>query len=334
MIFGIDYLGGSRYKDVILNHHPKGWAAGFFVEQNLFQTSPPQKQHENVLNVIQKLLDRGDVPAIRVHLNWDDNHIYSFSDLQINMPVIAKLSAMFSQSPVPLYLSPFCEHNLDPQTFNKAAELLQSNLPFANIINSPLSLTPRTSSRRYEDENHHGTYASSIFSYDGESCFDSDVLSDLRLHRASKIFFFWCPSCNGHPSMPNKEHPAKPRHLRESFLTPELIESMVFLSKPTPSLTLPSGWIWKSHSDSHGRPVSSRDYRPVLVCPIKVPHVTLCTKKGVPIEDSSSPTQQKGSSNFLYRFTKYGYQYPRECLLVAGNEKHPVTPAFRMGSFR
>ena len=31
-MFGIDYLGGATYGDVILNNHPKGWGAGFFLK--------------------------------------------------------------------------------------------------------------------------------------------------------------------------------------------------------------------------------------------------------------------------------------------------------------
>lgn len=32
MTYGIDYLGGARYPNIILDWHPPGWSAGFFYE--------------------------------------------------------------------------------------------------------------------------------------------------------------------------------------------------------------------------------------------------------------------------------------------------------------
>ena len=90
MIFGIDYLGGANYGNVIINEHPAGWAAGF-----ILNTNEPSWPKRNAWPVIESLARTGRCPLIRVHAIWDDAHTYRPEYLPIiNRVVNEKLAEL------------------------------------------------------------------------------------------------------------------------------------------------------------------------------------------------------------------------------------------------
>lgn len=178
MIYGMDYLGGAKYPDVVLKNHPKGWAAGFF-----------GIEFGDVLPLVTKLADSGKCPLIRIQLLWShSNHTYGKSDL----PRAIRLAKRFDRltGHARIELSPFCEHNLalpDPYL-----EAVKAAAPSCEIINTPWK---GAWSKRFKNETHDFNSAGLChnFSFDGVDCLKYPLPKPLPY----EALFLWTPRFNG-----------------------------------------------------------------------------------------------------------------------------------------
>ncbi len=342
-MFGLDYLGGSRYGKVILDNHPEGWAAGFFTEKDLFGDAAP---------IIRALCRTKRCPAIRVQLMWRDKHDFSekdFSKIVAEAKRISELARRYRNTT--FYFSGACEHNLKRDQAKKLANMVLEVIPkYSFYVNSP-SLLYRgeyISGERILNETH-GTERKPItgdyfYSWDGTNMVDDDVELRKTTHKSAKIIFGWHPAFNCRLS----SNDATPRPERIAYPTPELIDSLEFILKNKRGKTsVPSDWIWKSHADRHNTPPEPRAYKPVLLCniPLSVKKLELVADNGQVICSSGAgmSSAYPGTSSRWY-FPEFGYRISEKamkvqghCLLkVRGNGKiyGTVNAAFRDGKFR
>lgn len=339
-LFGIDYLGGAKYKQLILDEHPSGWAAGFFVEDDLFG-SPK--------DVIQELARSGRAPAIRINLAWKDDHVFTEADFA----KIVFYAKRFSRFPkkyrnVTWYFSGATEHLLDARLSKKLADQVLAVLPKTTncfYVNNPWE---GRGAFVYGDRiinEVHGSSARApkgrfIFSYDGNNAVDDDIMKTKNKMKKAEIFFLWHPAMNGRLKVDDDT----PRPQRRSWPTPQLIESLIYLQSDSgKGITIPQGWIWKSHADRNKTPPEDRAYKPVLLAPIKADTIELVTKDGRVIARSGKPLQFV-DGRWRYYFSEYGYkltqrsmrlQKDQVCLIrINGKIYGKINPAFRAGSFR
>jgi hypothetical protein len=339
MQYGIDYLGGARYQRLILETHPAGWAAGFFVQRDLFGDPTP---------VIRRLAESGKCPIIRINLGWRDDHRFSDADVRAIVERAKRWAPIIARYPkVQWYVSGATEHTLNAEKANALASRVIRTLPLEAIyVNNPMgtlgSLLP-TNERVYNEV--HGTKESPprsgkfLFSYDGSNCVDDDIEARKRTMRKAEVFFFWHPAMNGRLTVAD----TTPRAARKGFPTRELVESINYFSNSRGTgIKTPANWIWKSHADRHDTPPEPRAYKPVLICPEKASVMRLVAPNGTVIK-TSTPPQSFHDGRWRYYFYEFGYvlaeksrQNGGSVVQVVGDNKilGYLNPAFRAGSFR
>lgn len=334
MIFGFDYLGGAMFPKILIENHPKGFAAGFFAET-----------FGNCFPVADKLLATGKCPRIRIQGPWT-SHTYSPGKHDKAIFVaLEKCNQLKAKYPhIHVQFSPVCEHNIKGQTLvnllNKCGDASRD----VEIVNNPYQ---GDFSKRFMNETHHNkpvpkSFGAYQFSYDGISTVDSDVEKDKETHKDAQVFFMWVPSFNlkykvtlsGDETAQVKKNDTSPPKERHCKPNADMIKSLAVLAQPKGKTSLKKGNTWKSHADRGGTPMDPRAWKPVLISPVKADFAKLMDGNKV-ISKSSAPTNFHGGG-FAYRFPKYGYQISSKVLrvVVGSTEIGSVSPAYRDGSFR
>lgn len=214
MEYGIDYIGGMNYLDVIERHHPKGYAGGCLVKASGWKTG---------IKTVKTLAEHPDCPIIRVHGIWKDNHTFTQKDIDPAVKIAKRVAKVAEKFPdKQFYFSPWLEHRADAKLWNECRKQVFDVLPKEIKIVSSGEKTQRAIAER------HGSYISSkreIFSFDGV-----DILSTpanlniyLKAHSHAKLFFLWCPACNGRKTLRDTTE----RSQRSAYLTKQHINKMV-----------------------------------------------------------------------------------------------------------
>lgn len=194
-MLGIDYLAGAKYQSVVLNNHPRGYAAGFFADT-----------FGNAYPVVRKLAKSGKAPIIRVHGLWDDKHDYNpnkdWKQTKTNFQKLIRIAKDFPK--VKFQYSPFCEHNLKRPQIRQVMEDLAALIPH-DVKNLELVNTPWQGALIFDGSvvnEVHGTHAvpqkgSYQYSFDGLSVYNDKALSAYNKHKArSTVVFLWEPLLN------------------------------------------------------------------------------------------------------------------------------------------
>lgn len=304
MIYGLDYLGGAKYRSVVLDEHPMGWAAGFFAQT--FGDAYP---------VIDALLATGRCPLVRIHLLWSDTHTFGDKDI----PAIRGLSTKYNELArkyrnVKVEISPCCEHNLKES--DKYLDIVKIHAPDCTPVNTPWN---GALSKKYKNEVHgskkdapRGAYN---YSYDGQSAVDADVSKHKKKYSSSEVFFWWVPQFNLRKNTNDKT----PRPERKAVPTNQLVDSVIYLKNDKGKTELPDKFLWKSHADQHDAPVPEpRALKPVLICPVKAERFELVAANGQVIL-ASSKAQPFSDSRYRYYFNDFGYQIAEKAIRIQGN---------------
>jgi hypothetical protein len=207
MIYGMDYLGGAKYGDVILKNHPRGWAAGFFARE--FGAAFP---------VVKALADSGKCPLIRVQMLWDGGHKYGDKDIPFLREIAKRYEKLSGHSQI--QLSPFCEHNLNSP--DKFLDIVKEAAPSCEVVNTPWN---GELSQRYKNESHTPGMDSIVeqFSFDGiDALADPNYAKTLSRFRNLRVLFLWTPAFNCKTSLTDKT----PIKLRRAFPDGRLIQKM------------------------------------------------------------------------------------------------------------
>lgn len=331
-MYGLDYLGGAKFGDLLVREHPAGWAAGFFA--NTFGNAWP---------VIEKLLATGRCPRVRIHAVWDDAHRYRPSE---HDPVIKReaqrAAALAEKFPsVIVFFSPFCEHSIKGRELHELFRKVREWAGKCILVNSVWTGDTLHGAGVFNEV--HGTHKKPqgdyIYSFDGLSAVDSDVEKIKRQYSDAHTFYFWHPAFNGRLNTNDKT----PRPQRKAWPTSELIDSLIYLRLSAGEVKLPRNYLWKSHADRHNTPPEPRAYKPVLIMPPKVDRVELVADNGQVVAVSSR-AQPFSDGRFRYYWDSYGYQIaekarrihgkPTCSLRVGGKIVGSLNPGFRAGAFR
>lgn len=326
MIYGIDYLAGAKYPDVILKEHPEGWAAGFFAVT-----------FGNALPTVEKLLATGRCPHVRIQLLWSDAHSFGDSDI----PQIRKLSRAYQELKkrfphVVVEISPFCEHNLNNP--DKYLDIVKAEAPDCIPVNVPWR---GAFSRKYKNEihgNHSKPVGAYNYSFDGTNAVDSDVEAFKRQHNGSQVFFFWHPRLNLKWSMKD----TTPRPARKAKPSSELIDSLIYLHTAKGTTSVPKRWLVKSHAEKHGEGDLKGD-KLLIISPIRARAIELKTRNGQTVDTLRYYGTFEGGG-FRYYSAQWGYQVAHKARRIQGDPLCEIwingkrvggtNPGFRDPTFR
>jgi hypothetical protein len=327
MIHGLDYLGGAKYKDLILHEHPAGWAAGFFAET-----------FGDVYPTVDALLATGRCPLVRIHLLWSDSHSFGDKDIPKIKALAAKYNKLARKYPgVRFELSPFCEHNL--KNPDKYLATVYEAADFCFPINTPWQ---GAISNKYKNE-IHGSKKNSPgkpynFSYDGQNAVDADAQKHKEKYSDADVFFWWTPRFNGKWNMADKT----PREKRKGWPDATEIDSVIYLNRHKGFPSLPKKYLWKSHSENKGNG-DLRAEKPVLIAPVKTRAIYLKADNGQTI-DTLRYYGTFSDGRFRYYSSQWGYQIAEKAKRIQGNSVcnvvvngkiiGKVNPAFRENEWR
>lgn len=335
MRYGLDYLGGAKYADIIARSHPNGFAAGFFA--NTFGAA---------WNSIENLLATRRCPEIRVHAVYEANHLYVRAK---HLPIIKREAARAVETKkkypsVDVQFSPFCEHRIKGADLAEIFNLLKRDYPSLVRVNNPepgkgdlypgvINETHGNAAKLKEPYN---------FSYDGVSCVDSNATRMKAKHATSRTFYWWVPQFNLRKNVGDTTPIAE----RKAIPTTELINSIVYLRNERGEVSLPTGgsWIWKSHADQHEAPIPEpRASKPVLITPVRAARFELVAANGQVVQTLPYYGTFSGGG-YRYYADEFGYLVSDKAMHVQGSPVlrlragtkfyGKVNAAFRAGTFR
>lgn len=338
MIFGIDYLGGGMFPDVIKRNHPVGFGAGFFM-----------RTFKSPWGIMQWLADKGPefCPLQRLQGPWT-NHLYNpkLHDKAIFQGA-ERISKLAEKYPETIWqFSPVCESDSTSKAWSDLFLSLDKRV--SNKVELVCSVNRGTRVRNRIIETHGSIYpptsGKSQYSYDGTDSFDADVLSDIKKSKHAKAFFFWCPRMNLKYRVSVASH--QPDNVRKNDSSPPQsriakptvhdikgLEALSWTPKRTP--TIQAGNIWKTTADRSHTPRVGREGKPVLIAVDRAAEATLWAN-GKLLDRSGPPTLYTDGKRWVYRFNKFGYTHGNVMAdIKVGNKKiGTIAPFLRAGTFR
>lgn len=333
-MFGLDHLGIAKYGQVAADEHPDGWALGAFT--NVFGDALP---------AIARVLATGRCPRVRLHLAWADDH-KSFNLKGIEKEA-KRVGVFFQRYPnIQRRVSGGCEHTWDGKTAEKVRQIVMKHMPTGvEYVNTPLLVGARKGAILQNCINEtHGSHAKPLkgrfdFSFDGNSCVDSNVTALKKSLSGAETFYLWSHQCNGRL----KEDDKTPRPQRRAFPTPRFIDSWIYLSRDRGNAKLPPRWLIKSHSDQHAVPPEPRAGKPVCIIPIKAKAIDFVADNGQVVISAPYYGAFAGGG-YRYYVPDWGYLVSEKAIRIQG---HPILKvrvggkvygtanlAFRQGDFR
>lgn len=337
-MFGIDYLGGATYGDVILNNHPKGWGAGFFL--NTFGSA---------WNVIKKLAQTGNCPLIRVHAVWDDLHQLRGGHMDCIKKELKRCCTVSKTYPsVKFEFSPFCEHNFTSQqsdevftTCKKIIKKQKANIKLVNCVWQGKFILDDEDIINECHGNHkkpkRGAYN---YSFDGLDAYNANTQLIKDYYNDAQTFFFWTISLN--LKRDEDERITVAKRIERSYRPQGVhIHALEALAKNKGKDNVPSSWIIKPMSEDCS---DLKSNKLLVLMPQKSDNVKLIRNNAnnTVIETLKRFDPPVGS---LYRYyaSKAGYEFVKKnlCKIMfngkiqkSGSAEIVFNPSFRAGTYR
>jgi hypothetical protein len=216
MLFGIDYIGGANYAEVIHRHHPEGYAAGF-----LLKTMGQKEEWPNAIDAVGALCEKGTAPEMRISGLWLDGHMFQKEHIKIAVNQARRVANLVENYPaIRFFYQPWLEPLwTSTELMRKCKKRCRKVLPKqVKIIGAP------SSPKGWHEV--HGTsmktYANKyIYSWDGSDM--KNVSASKRYHRDAHIYFACVPQCNGKSDWDE----STPRVERTHWLRKQHIDWMV-----------------------------------------------------------------------------------------------------------
>lgn len=334
MMYGIDYLAGAQYQKLVLNNHPKGWAAGFFLET-----------FGNAFPLIEKLAAKGTAPIIRVHSIWEDSHKYNkkkHDDKIINH--FKKFSDIAKKYPkIKFYFSPFCEHTMTAGEMKAIVKQLKdiiynkqlNNITIVNsiwtgqlidvagVINEIHSDHTKLKKREY------------IYSFDGLDAYNADTTNFKKVYKNCSIFFFWTISLNL-----KKKHDEKVSvqdRINRKYRPQKVhIDALIALAKDKGKTNVPDNFIIKPMSEDCEDLKSNK----LLILSKKEYKQLKLIRQNNKLSLIEYLKKYPKTEDGLHRYyaDKAGHEYTKKknLTLHSDTEKIPISfnPSFRDGTFK
>ena len=101
-MWGLDFLGIAKFKDVALAEFPEGFALGAF--SITFGDAVP---------AVEAIVNSGRCPRVRLHLSWKDDHKFNISDFANIEREARRIKPLIERHPnFDWRVSGACEHTL------------------------------------------------------------------------------------------------------------------------------------------------------------------------------------------------------------------------------
>lgn len=345
-MYGLDFLGGTKYEHEAIAGLPHGWAAGIFL-----------REFGDGFDLIEPLAHGGNCPAIRTHILWDKSHKYSAKLNKLVFEEAAKLNAVAAKYPsVKFYVSPYCEHNKPGSEIGPILKKLQHDCPHLTPVNS---IWKGDIVKDYISEVHGDAKAPPgdfLWSADGDDLPQIDSAKEVSAYGRALIRFGWGQRFNLRQQEDLKKDPPLlnlPPMKRTAKPSVEYIHSVARLVQPPGTapefphahpLTHFTGQksIMKSHAEDKVGNNDPRANKLMAIFSEHAPEVDVYDCENNHIEQMRFYGPYSGGG-FRYYSSFYGYQLGEKAKKQTGSEwvvfkvAHqfygPVNPAFRTAPF-
>lgn len=357
-MIGLDHLGFAHknypWKKAV-SMLPVGWALGVFDDP-----------FGPVVNRIRWALLHADIPAVRIHAHWANNHTpVPLDKLKAKLPRYQQLAKEFPNTK--FYVSHSCEYSCtDRNVIQQRVDLIKQLAPSCIPVNS--CWQGATIQGVVTERHGKNTKArpGELVSTDGDNLYDLDAEGWINANSQAAITFLWGYRFNlreindaGQAVPPPNARTAAPSEAYIKSITrlgfPKGAPPQVAGAKP-----MPKGYIYKTHGEDDQEsketdPDDPRENRPVIMLPYHGSRIELLAINGVRL----GYLMRFGSDfNGLARYYSglpngiglYGVEIAEKakkatrsiatggsewvCAKWNGKLFGPFHPAFRSGSFR
>lgn len=310
--FGIDYLGGARYPDVVVENHPEGFACGFLWEVDGFGSAK---------KAVNQLLKSGKCTKIRIHLSWKDSHNFTESDIPEAERKTQEVMATIGKFPrVQFYISPWLEHKANLQLIQKLKRTVKKYFtPQVKYVNSFISggaYLPNEINEIHHSFNvPRGDY---IYSDDGVTALDSDVSKINITHKNALIRYLWDSSLN----LKYATDEIIRREDRKLIPPAKLIQSLALMAQDKGDTSLPAKELYKAYGEAepengdHSKPIS-RSWKPLFILTEKASEVVLKVKGQIVATFSYSKPYLE-PNRYIYRSNEWGIDIAERVRKITG----------------
>ena len=300
---------------------PKGFALGCFAGDTF---------GSKALKKVTKLIKKADIPAVRPHLNWSDDHsLPPLSQIKKLAPKWEKFARAFPH--VRVYVSPTCEYNsTDKNKIKEMLDLTAALCPFCTIVQNPSKVGAVVPGYMLERHGKTTVLPGQIISYDGgvkgEGLYDIDAEAWANNNSNAEISFAWGPRCNG------TEKTKLPRSKRTAFADGDYIKGLARLlmpvgNPPTPTFNatpLKKPLLFKAWAEDQDGP-NQRDNKALIILPKKTASVDVVDFRGKSLGKliwygAYPPNLHRFYSGMRGGMDMYAYEIAAKALAQSGYE--------------
>jgi len=343
---GRAYVGLAKYKNVVLQSHPRDWALAALQEVDGFGNAMP---------AFQELASNAVAPVIQSYGMWKDNHVFTEKDLPLILNRAQAFNKLATQyKGIDFIFAPTLEHSIsDVKLSEKFLNESAKAAPKCQIVNNPVRDGARKGafSKKYENEIHgvtpeipSGRFA---ISADGKSLVDYDVTKWKSDYSKATRRLIWDPNDNGR--LETKD--TTPRGQRGAYLTVDCNNSLIFLATDKMPGWCKSykGFLYKSHADCHyikdnpRNGLDARSNKPCLIVPQQFKKIELVTAFGQ-VLGTFSKQQPYEDGRFRAYLPEFGFKYaqqaikltkgPHLAVVADGKQIAVINPGFRENEYR
>lgn len=221
--YGVDHiLLAGKKPEFVIQHHPKGWHFG-----TLYKVDG----NPSALPAIVGIAKRGDVPSIKAHLVWKDDHKFGKSEADLAVRRCRELEPTVRKyQKVQWYISPWLEPiEYSSWQYNNVINKCRSIFNGTNVRMVSTAIPPEEFAGAYT-EMHHKDYKPTpklkLFSYDGlEMTAQNWREYKAKITEGTEVIYTWAWCLNGKKSKSDKTL----RPDRSAWCTAEDIKRLVEL---------------------------------------------------------------------------------------------------------
>lgn len=343
--YGLDFIGGSNYPELINETHKKHRSIGVLLSASGWDES-------KAWIVVKQASESKVCPIIKVIGKWEDDHRFTESHINKSIQQFQKLKKIAEEFPdQKFWFNPWLEYRASAADIETLTSKLDNSACNIEIVLNPETIKqPFKRGKKFIVELHHKHFEDiprtrMSFSYDGNDQVDSDLERDLKRAKDVECFWGWDWRFNGKYSEKDNRPRDKRTHWPDRRLQKSIWKQFTETRGKTNLKQAGDGRLYKSHADNHGDG-NPRAEKALFLIPERAVRVDLVHRGKVIYSFPYERPFAHNSDLHVYRSDNYGYQIANKVIQETGKDNATVqvwvgdkkigriNPIFRTGYFR
>jgi len=272
-------------------------------------------------------------PYIQAYGLWKDKHDFNSLDIPIVVERAKRFQAIADKYPhLHFFYCPFLEHKKDAAFMYKVMDACRKVAPTLQLVNNPIKGGAYLDG--FIDEIHHDDHngkppGAYFYTDDGRAGTPKDSrykngsvdapLQKIRIkYNDAVVNGKWALQDNGKANTKDET----PRKNRKAWVTNTLDDSIMYTCRDQePGVYVKKGDIYGSHSEQFSDTGGGKENKPFYITSkVRYKKLQLVASNGKVLATETKSERYKHGDGWLYRFSKWGFQY--------GNEAHKMTGSY------